>query len=832
MAVGILFVFLGNSFGLPQAQPQDMRLPAPGVMVRLSPEFNPPILKGIKVYPDNPLRFDFILDVGDSSKSSLNGQVMNLPLQQESAKLIKYFLASLTIPDKDLWVNLSPYEKDRIIPHSFGLTEMGRDLLAQDYMLKQITASLIYPEDKVGKRFWERIYEEAARKFGTTNIPVNTFNKVWIVPQKAVVYENAKAQTAYVVESKLKVMLEQDYLSQSKNVEQTRGHVPEGAVSPSPIRNNISFLGSNIVREIIIPELTKEVNTAKNFAQLRQVYNSLILATWYKKKIKDSLLQQVYVDKNKIAGVGGPNDVQAIYQRYLQAFKKGVFNYIKEDAVPIPGMPSGGQGILSRKYFSGGTNLDLDGLLRTRSFLPENVSWDNAMIVQAQTEPVSNGLISHGLPVEDLIRDYEKRPANLLQATVYEFAGVGNKDVYNSVIFQAKIHSWDKHETNIIAGRVEERASEFSRVMFFQQRIDRKWYPIQNAPVFENSQDPAVKKIGDQLVVSMVKVEDRGEKLSSGLPRLVYYMDFFRSKTLDGLEGAKRIARGPLWMKDIRLLELKDGRILIMTRPQGDNYGGHYGPGKIAYLIVKDFREFIELAQGGEEGSDLAKMMEHGKALEGMFWADQWGGTNDLNLLENGKVGVLGHIARRDEKGNREYAPTTFEFDPETGEFSFLKIIGRWETLAKLLARDIPVKKPDPARPDDLANVYFGTTLVFFKDRYFLMGGARDTSTPLAETTAPFTSPLVNTTPLIVRMAERSFKRKNDKAPLVKPGYGGIDLTPANSILQTQSVGAKIYFNMDPSLFKQLQNTEGFVPVIINIEPIKDLRGFLTGFIS
>jgi hypothetical protein len=46
-------------------------------------------------------------------------------------KLIKYFLASLTIPEKDLWVNLSPYEKDRIIPQSFGLTEMGRDLLSR-----------------------------------------------------------------------------------------------------------------------------------------------------------------------------------------------------------------------------------------------------------------------------------------------------------------------------------------------------------------------------------------------------------------------------------------------------------------------------------------------------------------------------------------------------------------------------------------------------------------------------------------------------------------------------------------------------------------------------
>ena len=125
ITLGLIFAFLVNTFGPAPAYAQDFRLPAPGVMVHLSPEFNPPILKGIKVYPDNPFRFDFILDKGDS----LLGQDQ---LKDESSKLIKYFLASLTIPEKDLWVNLSPYEKDRIIPNSFGLTEMGRDLLAED----------------------------------------------------------------------------------------------------------------------------------------------------------------------------------------------------------------------------------------------------------------------------------------------------------------------------------------------------------------------------------------------------------------------------------------------------------------------------------------------------------------------------------------------------------------------------------------------------------------------------------------------------------------------------------------------------------------------------
>ena len=163
----IIICFMWTNIGpIPMVQAQvspdavDLYLPPPGVMVPLSPAFDPPVLRGIKVHPDNPFRFDFILDQGDEYRPHQE------QLRIESTKLIKYFLASLTIPEKDLWVNLSPYEKGRIILHSFGLTEMGRDLLAEDYVLKQITASLIYPEGKVGKKFWKCIYEESAQKLG------------------------------------------------------------------------------------------------------------------------------------------------------------------------------------------------------------------------------------------------------------------------------------------------------------------------------------------------------------------------------------------------------------------------------------------------------------------------------------------------------------------------------------------------------------------------------------------------------------------------------------------------------------------------------------------
>jgi len=105
-----------------------LNLPSPGTMVSLSPTFNPPIIKGITIHPENPLLFDFIVHPGDDH---LEGQ----ELKEESTKLIKYFMASLTVPEDQMWVNLSPYEKDRIVPSSLGETDMGRDLLAQDYLL-------------------------------------------------------------------------------------------------------------------------------------------------------------------------------------------------------------------------------------------------------------------------------------------------------------------------------------------------------------------------------------------------------------------------------------------------------------------------------------------------------------------------------------------------------------------------------------------------------------------------------------------------------------------------------------------------------------------------
>jgi len=104
-------------------------------LLSTSPAFSDVCLKGLRFSVDDPLDLEFIVDEG-------NAALGNTAFKEQSEKLVRYFLSALTLPAKDFWVNLSPYEQDRILPDELGLTDMGQELLGQDYLLKRLAASL------------------------------------------------------------------------------------------------------------------------------------------------------------------------------------------------------------------------------------------------------------------------------------------------------------------------------------------------------------------------------------------------------------------------------------------------------------------------------------------------------------------------------------------------------------------------------------------------------------------------------------------------------------------------------------------------------------------
>jgi hypothetical protein len=327
-------------------------------------------MRGIKIHPQDPLVFDFIVDAGRSG-----GMSDRAAFKAESGRLINYFLAALTIPESDLWVNLSPYEPQRVMPRHLDKTELGRDMLAQDYVLKQLTASLMYPEQSLGREFWDRIYARVHREFGAVNVPVDVFNKVWIVADRARARVVEYRQTAHIAEARLKVMLDQDYAAQR-----------HGAVAGQAVDARVA----QVIRDVIVPAVEKEVNEGAHFAVVRQMFHAVILAAWYKAAFREALLNRVYSDQGRTAGILS-DDVGAkerIYMRYMRAFRQGVFNYIKEE----PDVQT--RELVARRYFSGGVVLAVkpEVAVASEPWRDAAMAAGSAVAVQARlVEVVSRG---------------------------------------------------------------------------------------------------------------------------------------------------------------------------------------------------------------------------------------------------------------------------------------------------------------------------------------------------------------------------------------------------------------------------------------------------------
>ncbi len=226
------------------------------------------------------------------------------------------------------------------------------------------------------------------------------------------------------------------------------------------------------------------------------------------------------------------------------------------------------------------------------------------------------------------------------------FEGVGESDVYNITA------PFDNLGEQVIAGRVECRDSEESEIVFFHyDAIQDAWITKKDVPRLQ-LQDPFVTRIAGELILGGVEIFPHPEK--QGM--LSYRTVFYRGETIKDL---KRFAIGPEGMKDIRLIELDKGKIGVCTRPQGE-IGGR---GQIGFLIIDSLEELtIDTIQSAHLFTE-------------QFTTEEWGGANQLHLLKNDLIGVLGHIARFDEEGNRHYYSMTFAINPKTMQISPCKLI-------------------------------------------------------------------------------------------------------------------------------------------------------------
>lgn len=246
----------------------------------------------------------------------------------------------------------------------------------------------------------------------------------------------------------------------------------------------------------------------------------------------------------------------------------------------------------------------------------------------------------------ELLRRFEEKEA-LRSGKKLQFSSVSEHNVYNiSAPFRIG-------NATVIAGRVETReAWADSHIIFFEEEKD-VWVPAKGAPTLR-LEDGFATHIGDETIFGGVEVYSNPALIDS---RAVDYRTvFYRGRDFSSLQ---KFAIGPDKIKDIRLVPLANGRIGAFTQPQGE----HNGRGKIGYVELQRLEDVN------------AQNILSARIIENQFAPEEWGGANELHPLQDGRIGVIGHIAYQDAQGGLHYYAMSFVYEPETHRASPIEII-------------------------------------------------------------------------------------------------------------------------------------------------------------
>ena len=316
--ISFCFIFEQAGFAAPGSFDISSRLavsqpagsPAVPEPVRLRSVRYDPVADYVKFFPDDP---------GGKNES-----------------LLDYFRTGLVIPDKCFFVNLRPDAADRMIDPLLAKTDAGRIMLEADLQLKKDTAGYTSPATPAGKEYWEKMYKKAEEIFGTPDVTIPTLTRPWIVPGEILLRETRGSVRIY--KARLKVMLESDYLKDS----------PVYKFSDQR-QKKLNEYSSSLIRELIIPRLTREINGSAKYAALRQVFYSLILAQWYKKRFRGTPGKYPsMIDSALMAGLESAVSwsPEGYFKAYQKSFTDGEYN-LKENVRTSSGESR-------RSYFSGG----------------------------------------------------------------------------------------------------------------------------------------------------------------------------------------------------------------------------------------------------------------------------------------------------------------------------------------------------------------------------------------------------------------------------------------------------------------------------------------------
>jgi|GEM_PF-6173751 len=306
----IIFCFITEQAGIARAQGQaDLSgLAAGASAVAASDKFRPLHLRSLS-YDASHDDIRLLLDKGDAKEA--------VPQLENSARgLMEYFTIGIALPDSSFWVNLRPDSPDDMIDPELEKTDLGKVLLAADLQLKKDCARYTSPRTREGRVYWDKLYKKAEELYGSSPIDIPALSRPWIVPAEIIVREAQGA--AYIYKATLKVMLEEDYLKGSA-----------GYSFSDERAQKLNEYAAGLMREGIVPRLTKEVNSSRAYAALRQAYYSLILAQWFKRAYAGSRVPYAArINSKDISRLTSktPWNKTTYFDAYKKSFTNGEYN--------------------------------------------------------------------------------------------------------------------------------------------------------------------------------------------------------------------------------------------------------------------------------------------------------------------------------------------------------------------------------------------------------------------------------------------------------------------------------------------------------------------------
>ncbi|MGE5308511.1 MAG: hypothetical protein ACM3OC_05475, partial [Deltaproteobacteria bacterium] len=352
-------------------------------------------------------------------------------IEGATQELMKHFFIGLSLPDSAFWVNMRPDKPEEMIDRELAKTDLGRIFLETDLQLKKDTAKMTSPRTREGKEYWNKLYKKAEELFGSQEMTVPTLTRPWIIPGEIILGDAGRG--AYIYKATLKVMLEQDYLKDS----------PDYNFKDSRLKE-LNEYSAQLLRDKIIPRLTKEVNTSKRYAALRQAYYSLIFAQWFKQKFRGSANSyQSLIDSKDLTGLTSTRawDKDTYYKEYQRSFREGEYRITEQH--------SSASGTAVRSYFSGGLKMDAllsaamdGGALRDREVLALEDSSD--FILAAD-------MVGGGIRIRHLDRTFVEADQSVRDGGAREEDLAGNVRVAKSSVAPSAVFQRVDHSTRLPA---------------------------------------------------------------------------------------------------------------------------------------------------------------------------------------------------------------------------------------------------------------------------------------------------------------------------------------------------------------------------------------------